>query len=78
MAFDLLDRCNLRNVRTRAKICSLAVASLLLLQNLLQHVSNIANSGRNPHQQEQNGKNDGSEDQNNGGKDNQRNVEDNI
>jgi hypothetical protein len=44
----------------------------------LQHVSNIANSGRNPHQQEQNGKNDGSEDQNNGGKDKQRNVEDNM
>jgi hypothetical protein len=52
-----------------------AVASLLLLQNLLQHVSNIANSGRNPHQQEQNGENDG--DQNNGGKDNQGNLEDN-
>jgi hypothetical protein len=47
----------------------------------LQHVSNIANSGRNPHQQEQNGLNDGvngSKDQNNGGKDNQRNVEDNM
>ncbi len=44
----------------------------------MQHVSNIANSGRNPHQQEQKGENDGSEDQNNGGKDNQRNVEDNM
>jgi hypothetical protein len=39
------------------------------VQNLLQHVSNIANSGRNPHQQEKNGENDGvngCEDQNNG------------
>jgi hypothetical protein len=66
-----------QELKLQPSCCKPATAA----EPLLQHVSNIANSGRNPHQQEQNKENDevnGSEDQNNGGKDNQRNVEDNV